>query len=180
MSSPRMHHYSLSLIQVMSPPAHAATRSPVAAGAKGGGGLRVGRGLLATGPGRRYSSAPRRTTFPPLSLFDLFSELSLVRVRPWPPWWGVRVPSPLTPWVLTNSISPLARERVWKPHSGTVPSPTFPFQCKYKGAERSTEGPRRRAMNYASLSLGSQRLLFSILKGSQWERRLIHWVNCCI
>lgn len=180
MSSPRMHHYSLSLIQVMSPPAHAATRSPVAAGAKGGGGLRVGRGCCLLAPVGSTPVCQGGLPSPPLSLFDLFSELSLVRVRPWPPWWGVRVPSPLTPWVLTNSISPLARERVWKPHSGTVPSPTFPFHCKYKGAERSTEGPRRRAMNYASLSLGSQRLLFSILKGSQWERRLIHWVNCCI
>lgn len=64
MSSLRMHHYSLTLIQVMSPPAHAATCSPVAAGAKGGGGLRVGRGLLSSGPGSFYSNVSRRTTFP--------------------------------------------------------------------------------------------------------------------
>lgn len=142
MSSLRMHHYSLTLIQVMSPPAHAATCSPVAAGAKGGGGLRVGRGLLSSGPSTPMCQEGLPS--PPLSLFDFFSELSPVRVRPWPPWWGVRVPLPLTPWVLLNSISPLAQERVWKPHSGTVPSPTFPFQCKYKEAERSTEGPQKK------------------------------------
>ena len=165
MSSPRMHHYSLTLIQVMSPPAHAATRSPVAAGAKGGGCCHLA--LVVSTP-MCQGGLPS----PPLSLFGFFSELSPVV--------GSQGPVASDAWVLPNSISPLAQEGVWKPHSGTVPSPTFPFQCKYKEAERSTEGPRRRAMNYASLSPGSQRLLFSILKGSQWERRLIHWLNCCI
>ena len=129
MSSPRMHHYSLTLIQVMSPPAHAATRSPVAAGAKGGGCCHLA--LVVSTP-MCQGGLPS----PPLSLFGFFSELSPVV--------GSQGPVASDAWVLPNSISPLAQEGVWKPHSGTVPSPTFPFQCKYKEAERSTEGPQKK------------------------------------
>lgn len=100
---------------------------------------------MSSGPGKFYSNVPRRTAFPStLSLFDFFPQLSPVGVRPWPPWWGVAVPSPLKPWVLPDSISPLAQDRVWKPHAGTVPSSTFPFKCKYEEAERSTEGPQKK------------------------------------
>lgn len=72
-------------------------------------------------------------------------------------------------------------ERVWSPQHDR-PSLHFLWNVSTRKQKRTQRGSRRRAMNYSSPSLrsGSQSFLLHILKGSQWERPLLHWLNYCM